>query len=66
VNWFEKDYNSNYADAGTLHVDLADIVNERFKAWSFLSVGKERVRILVSQAREDSGDPKKLFNSLLR
>jgi len=33
VNWFEKDYNSNYADAGTLYVDPADVVNERFKVW---------------------------------
>jgi hypothetical protein len=36
VNWFEKDNNSNYADAGMRHVDPADVVdvaNERFEAW---------------------------------
>lgn len=47
ANGFEKDSDSNYADAGTLYVDLADVVNERFKVWcgpvaySFLSVGTE-------------------------
>jgi hypothetical protein len=72
VSWFEKDNNSNYADASTLEVDPAVVVNERFKAWSwsysvFFLISRQGAGTHPGEpGRVEGNNPKMLFNELLR
>lgn len=56
-------------DNDRLYSDLSDLVNNQFRAWyckMFYQLGKDRVLILASQARQDGKHKQKLFSKLLK
>jgi len=56
-------------DNDVLFDELADLVNNDFRAWycgRFYKLGTQRVLELASIARADGREPKKLFSTLLK
>lgn len=57
-----------YKEAKQVYDALPELVNEQYKGWylkKFYALGRERVMILASQARQDGVSPPKLFSHLL-
>jgi len=60
---------TKYKLADELFDNLSDLVNPEFRAWycqRFHALGRDKVLVLASQARNDGLNPRKLFSYLLK